>query len=333
MKKNYQNSMESVVSTLDERNEMVVLDGKTVNVKLDEGEFIAWMVEGDLDMVPFKTEKECKEYRAREWGSCYESEEDMDELIPVCQYIFTGDDGLEEDIPVCPIEDRIDETIQESKQQLTEGDFKGRLESNEGKNKSKKYVLTHIERNNHDNTFKIGHDIYKTKREAMVAMRYLVDKLKGRFPDYDETWYDIQTCSFYYGIDRSESRYVTDYCVLEAIEVESGMLKKNIRTIRPYNTVYFKEQLESNEEKNKSKYVLTCVETNNHDNTFGMFHFIYKTKREAMADMKHLVRLYSELYQNETWYDKHTCSLYNCNDRNESRYVTDLCVRETNEVE
>ena len=108
MKNNYQNSMESVVSTLDERNEMVVLDGKTVNVKLNEGEFIALMVKGDPDMVPFKTEKECKEYRTREWGGLYKSEAEMDELIPICQYIFTGKDGLEENVPVCSVEDRIE---------------------------------------------------------------------------------------------------------------------------------------------------------------------------------------------------------------------------------
>lgn len=111
MKNNYQNSMESVVSTLDERNEMLVLDGKTVNVKLSEGEFVAWMVEGDPDMVPFKTEKECKEYRTREWGSLYKSEAEMDELIPVCQYIFTGKMGVEENVPVCSAMNRFRITV------------------------------------------------------------------------------------------------------------------------------------------------------------------------------------------------------------------------------
>lgn len=93
-----------------EKQVNVILNGKKASVELNEGEFIAWMVEGDPDMVSFKTEKECKEYRTREWGSLYKSETEMDKLIPVCQYVFVGKNGLEENVPVCSIEDRIEKT-------------------------------------------------------------------------------------------------------------------------------------------------------------------------------------------------------------------------------
>jgi len=81
--------------------------------------------------------------------------------------------------------------------------------------------------------------------------------------------------------------------------------------------------------KKKKKYVMTCTETNNHDNTYNTWNLVFKTKREAMAMMKTFVEMRNIIpYENLTWYDKQTCSIYATDDRSESRYVTDFCVRE-----
>jgi len=78
-----------------------------VNVPLKEGEFVAWMVDGDPDMIPFKTKKECLEFRNSAWAGLYKSVAEMDRLIPAVRYVFVGKFGMEENVPVCSVEDRI----------------------------------------------------------------------------------------------------------------------------------------------------------------------------------------------------------------------------------
>ena len=83
--------------------------------------------------------------------------------------------------------------------------------------------------------------------------------------------------------------------------------------------------------KKKKKYVMTCTETNNHDNTFNTFNLVFKTKRAAMAAMKIYVEQVTTLFpeDNVVWYDNQTCSIYSFDERSESRYVIDYSVRET----
>ena len=78
-----------------------------VNVPLNEGEFVAWMVEGDPDMTPFRTKKECMEFRNGAWAGQYKSVAEMDRLIPAMRYVFAGKSGMEENVPVCSLEERI----------------------------------------------------------------------------------------------------------------------------------------------------------------------------------------------------------------------------------
>lgn len=80
-----------------------------VNVPLKDGEFVAWVVKGDPDMTPFRTKKECLEFRNGAWAGQYKSVAEMDRLIPAVRYVFAGKSGMEENVPVCSVEDRIKE--------------------------------------------------------------------------------------------------------------------------------------------------------------------------------------------------------------------------------
>ena len=78
-----------------------------VNIPLNEGEFVAWMVDGDPDMTPFRTKKECLEFRNSAWAGQYKSVAEMDRLIPAVRYVFAGKSGMEENVPVCSVKERI----------------------------------------------------------------------------------------------------------------------------------------------------------------------------------------------------------------------------------
>lgn len=78
-----------------------------VNVPLNEGEYVAWVVDdGDPDMT-FRTKKECLEHRNYAWAGLYKSVAEMDRLIPAVRYIFISKFGMEENVPVCSVEERI----------------------------------------------------------------------------------------------------------------------------------------------------------------------------------------------------------------------------------
>lgn len=80
------------------------------NIPLKDGEFVAWMVEGNLEMTAFLTKNECLKFRNSAWAGQYKSVAEMDRLIPAVRYIFTGKSGMGYNVPVCPVEERIRRT-------------------------------------------------------------------------------------------------------------------------------------------------------------------------------------------------------------------------------
>ena len=96
----------------------VKINNKTVGVKLNDGEFIAWTITDRhlcpiIDCPVFETKKEAVEYRNNCYRKFYTSKCEMEKygLEKVNMYIFAGKLGLEENVPVCSIEDRINEML------------------------------------------------------------------------------------------------------------------------------------------------------------------------------------------------------------------------------
>lgn len=96
----------------------VKINNKTIYVKLNDGEFIAWTITDEylfpiMDCPVFETKKEAVEYRNNSYRKFYKSKREMEKfgLEKVNMYIFAGKLGLEENVPVCSIEDRINEML------------------------------------------------------------------------------------------------------------------------------------------------------------------------------------------------------------------------------
>ena len=96
----------------------VRINNKTVGVKLNDGEFIAWTIT-DRHLCPindcpvFETKKEAVEYRNNRYRKFYTSKREMEKYgwEKVNMYIFAGKMGLENNVPVESIEDRINKML------------------------------------------------------------------------------------------------------------------------------------------------------------------------------------------------------------------------------
>jgi len=94
---------------LESKIESTNINGKTVNVKLKENEFVAWTILDqcglpvDVDGNIFKTKKAATEYRNNAWAGCFKSKAEMEKELPIRQYIFAGNN------PVRPLDDVIEE--------------------------------------------------------------------------------------------------------------------------------------------------------------------------------------------------------------------------------
>ena len=85
------------------------------NVKLNAGEYIAWTYGGEYDEKdPYPTREAALDTRNYNFGHLYNAFE-INRHLPVRKYIFTSSCGMESNVPVCSIGERLEEMNAEKK--------------------------------------------------------------------------------------------------------------------------------------------------------------------------------------------------------------------------